>query len=56
MDAVVAHPDIRGLERLTLATNDAHGLYRQYGFELLDHPERWMLRRSAGPAQAPGAP
>jgi GNAT superfamily N-acetyltransferase len=32
MDAVMAHPDLQGLRRFMLATRDAHGLYRQFGF------------------------
>lgn len=32
MDAVVAHPDLQGLRRFMLATRDAHGLYKKYGF------------------------
>lgn len=42
--AVVAHPDLAGLRRFLLATRDAHGLYRQHGFETLGAPERWMER------------
>lgn len=36
--------DIFGLRRFMLATLDAHGLYRQYGFEGLTNPERIMGR------------
>ncbi len=43
--AVLAHPDVRGLGRLTLATDDAHGLYSQFGFKPFDDVERWMVRR-----------
>ncbi len=32
MDAVMAHPDLQGLRRFMLATRDAHGLYRRFGF------------------------
>ncbi|HVN16417.1 MAG TPA: GNAT family N-acetyltransferase [Anaerolineales bacterium] len=42
MESVLAHPDLQGLRRWTLATRDAHGLYRQYGFDSLTEPERWM--------------
>ncbi len=37
-----AHPDLQGLRRLHLATRDAHGLYRQFGFTALTAPENWM--------------
>ena len=44
MKTIIAHPDLQGLRRWTLATRDAHGLYEQYGFGTLVHPERWMER------------
>jgi N-acetylglutamate synthase-like GNAT family acetyltransferase len=39
---MLAHPDMQGLRRLMLATRDAHGLYAQFGFTPLNHPERLM--------------
>lgn len=45
MEAVVAHPAVANVKRAALATGDAHGLYARYGFEILDRPERWMIRR-----------
>jgi GNAT superfamily N-acetyltransferase len=33
-----------GLRRFLLTTQDAHGLYRQSGFELFPYPERLMSR------------
>ena len=42
MAAIVAHPDLQGLRRWSLATRDAHGLYRQFGFTEPRHPERQM--------------
>jgi GNAT superfamily N-acetyltransferase len=42
METVLAHPDLQGLRRWILATRDAHGLYTQYGFNQLKHPDRWM--------------
>ncbi len=42
MACVMSHPDVQGLRRWSLATRDAHGLYRQYGFTVLARPERWM--------------
>lgn len=41
------HPDAQGLRRTLLATSDAHDLYRQFGFEILSNPERWMEMRSS---------
>ena len=42
MEVILAHPDLQGLRRWMLATNDAHGLYRKVGFRDLAHPERFM--------------
>ena len=42
METLVSHPDLQGLRRWVLATRDAHGLYEQYGFGPLVHPDRWM--------------
>jgi GNAT superfamily N-acetyltransferase len=45
MEAVLAHPDVRDLSRFTLVTDDAHGLYEQYGFAPLDDVRKWMQKR-----------
>ena len=45
--AVLAHPDLRGVRRFLLATRDAHGLYRQFGFETPGKPGSLMERRGA---------
>lgn len=42
MSCIMSHPDLQGLRRWCLLTRDAHGLYRQYGFEETKTPERWM--------------
>src|SRR6266568_4978577 len=42
MRAIIEHPDLQGLRRILLATRDAHGLYAQFGFEPLTHPEAFM--------------
>lgn len=42
MKTIVEHPELQGLRRWVLATRDAHGLYRQFEFAELRHPERWM--------------
>ncbi|HEY5640333.1 MAG TPA: GNAT family N-acetyltransferase [Dehalococcoidia bacterium] len=44
VEAVTSHPDLRSVRRIMLGTDDAHGLYRQFGFRPLDRPERWMER------------
>jgi len=42
METVKSHPDLQGLRRWVLATHDAHGLYKQYGFTPLENPQNWM--------------
>jgi hypothetical protein len=37
----MSHPDLQDLRRWSLATRDAHALYRQFGFRELAHPERF---------------
>ena len=45
MKAVLAHPDVSEVARFVLVTDDAHGLYAQYGFRPLDDVRKWMQRR-----------
>lgn len=42
MECVVAHPDLKNLRRICLATKGAHGLYEKFGFEKTKTPEYWM--------------
>src|SRR5256885_13374256 len=44
METILAHPELQGFRRWVLATKDAHGLYRQFGFNELKRPARWMER------------
>lgn len=44
MQAVMAHPQLQGLRRFTLATADAHGLYAQFGFSSPLRPQTLMER------------
>ena len=44
METILAHPDLQGLRRIMLATWDAHGLYRQFGFAPPARPDRLMER------------
>src|SRR4029450_3437806 len=44
MECVVAHPPLQNLRRWILVTDDAHDLYRKYGFTPLASPERCMER------------
>ncbi|MGI9050623.1 MAG: GNAT family N-acetyltransferase [Rubrobacteraceae bacterium] len=44
VEVVLSHPDLAGLAwRLT--TENAHELYRRYGFEEIERPEKLMERR-----------
>ena len=47
MEVVFSHPELQGLRRWMLATRDAHGLYRKYGFTELENPQIFMERYSA---------
>jgi ribosomal protein S18 acetylase RimI-like enzyme len=42
MEFVMAHAALQGLRRFSLATRDAHGLYRKFGFRELSKPESKM--------------
>jgi len=42
MEVIMSYPDLRGLRRMILATKDAHGLYKQFGFTPLINVDRWM--------------
>jgi GNAT superfamily N-acetyltransferase len=49
MECIMTHPALQGLRVWTLFTRDAHGLYRQFGFQDAVHPERLMERRAERP-------
>jgi N-acetylglutamate synthase-like GNAT family acetyltransferase len=42
MECIVSHPDLQGLRRWMLATQDAHGLYAKFGFTPIKNPDSWM--------------
>lgn len=42
--AVCEHPRLRQVKRFVLATVDAHDLYRRFGFETLENPDRFMMK------------
>jgi GNAT superfamily N-acetyltransferase len=42
MSSVLSHPELRGVGKFTLGTQDAHGLYTQFGFAAPASPERQM--------------
>lgn len=47
MECIVSHPDLQGLRRWMLATQDVHGLYARFGFTPVKNPERWMERHDS---------
>lgn len=42
LSLMLFHRDLQGLRRYMLATQDAHGLYEQFGFKSIEHPDRLM--------------
>jgi GNAT superfamily N-acetyltransferase len=55
MSNILSHPELQTIARYTLGTQDAHGLYAQYGFTSLANPERQMeLLRQKAPPTPPG--
>ncbi len=44
MNCILDHPELQILRRWLLGTDHAHGLYRKFGFEDLDHPENFLTR------------
>jgi Sortase and related acyltransferases len=42
MQVIMQYPGLQGLRRMTLATRDAHELYRKFDFTGIKHPERLM--------------
>ena len=42
MNAVLNHASVKNVRRFTLATSDAHGLYKKFGFTPLNKPDTFM--------------
>ena len=42
VEVVLGHPELQGLRRWVLFTEDAHGLYERFGFTPGRTPERYM--------------
>ncbi len=53
METILEHPELQQFRRWVLATKDAQGLYRQFGFHELKRPERWMERPDPNMQEAP---
>ena len=48
MGCINQHPDVQGLRRLLLVTQDAQELYRQFGYKPIETPERFMTLHKPG--------
>lgn len=42
IESIMMHAELQKLQRWGLATEDAHGLYRQYGFRIVTRPDTFM--------------
>lgn len=42
MNAIITHEKLQNLQRWGLGTDDAHGLYNQFGFKPLSKPQNMM--------------
>ena len=42
LNAIMTHEKLQNLQRWGLGTDDAHGLYEQFGFKSLSKPENMM--------------
>ncbi|MGE7774657.1 GNAT family N-acetyltransferase [Chitinophaga sp. NPDC101104] len=49
MEVIGSHPGLQQLRRMMLMTQDAHGLYEQYGYAPLEHPGNAMSKRVGAP-------
>ena len=42
VETTLSHPDLQGLRRIALGTDDAHALYARFGFGPPRRPERYL--------------
>jgi N-acetylglutamate synthase-like GNAT family acetyltransferase len=42
IQTIMGYPDLKEMRRWVLVSNDAHGLYKQFGFTSIEDPEHWM--------------
>ncbi len=52
IDSIINCPHLQSIRSFTLATRDAHELYRKFGFEAIDS-ERYMIKRYNVPWRQP---
>lgn len=53
VETILNHPDFRSLRRWFLGTNDAHELYRRFGFKDIEDPQFYMHRINPHPQGQP---
>jgi len=46
MENIMNRPELQTIKKWTLLTEDAHGLYRQFGFRDLEKPETYMEKKA----------
>ena len=51
MQTMLENPALSHIRRWLLATDDAHGLHQQFGFEPLSDVEKWMQRLRPFPGE-----
>ncbi|WP_405204963.1 GNAT family N-acetyltransferase [Aquimarina sp. LLG6339-5] len=44
IETIMEYPDLQKVHRWMLATADAHGLYKQFGFDALSNPDMMMAK------------
>lgn len=42
VECIVTYPELQNIRRMLLATEDAHNLYREFGFQPLGEPHKFM--------------
>ena len=45
LQSIMEHPDLQGVNGMGLRTQDAHILYRKFGFGEIPNPETWMFKK-----------
>jgi GNAT superfamily N-acetyltransferase len=55
IECILAHPELGGLRKWTLDTQDAHWLYEQFGFAVNPKPETHMVFRPERPSSPDAA-
>ena len=45
LQQILKHPELQQVNGIGLRTEDAHRLYNKFGFEQIESPDTWMLRK-----------